>query len=78
MSSTQPAERDAPRPAKQPERFLRIDQVLNRVGESRTSWYEGMAAGLRPKSLHLPGTRTVVWREAELDAFMEAIIKAAA
>lgn len=56
--------------AEKPKRLLRLRQVLDRVPVSETTWYELVNAGKAPT----PGNigRAPVWREDEIDAFVEA------
>ncbi len=56
--------------AEKPKRLRRLRQVLDRVPGSETTWYELVNAGKAPT----PGNigRAPVWREDEIDAFVEA------
>ena len=55
-------------------RLLRINQVLARVPIGRSSWWEGCRTGRYPKPIKL-GPRTTVWREEDIDAFIESLGK---
>ena len=46
-------------------RFLRLPEVLNLVGVTRSTLYRWMDAGAFPKQIHL-GPRSVVWNEQEV------------
>lgn len=56
-------------------RFLRLAEVRNRVGYGRATIYRLMAAGQFPRSYSL-GARAVAWLESEIDAWIEARVKA--
>ncbi len=53
------------------DRFLRIGEVCRLVGCGRSWIYARVRAGEFPPPLRL-GHRTVVWRESEVRAWMEA------
>ena len=55
-------------------RLLRINQVLALVPIGRSSWWEGCRTGRYPKPIKL-GPRTTVWREEDIDAFIESLGK---
>lgn len=55
-----------------PERFLRIDQVLDRSGHSKTTLYEAIKRGDYPAPVKRG--RTSLWIESEID---EAIAREA-
>ena len=46
-------------------RFLRISEVLDRVGVSRPTIYRWVAAGEFPKQISI-GTNSVVWLESDV------------
>lgn len=52
-------------------RALRIRDVLQRVGLSRSTVYAYVHAGLFPKPLRL-GARAVGWMESDIDAWLQA------
>lgn len=52
-------------------RVLRLKQVLERTGKSRSAWYADLAKGLAPSSI-LIGARSVGWLESEIDAYISA------
>jgi len=54
----------------QADRFLRIREMLWRVGLSRSSMYRMMNKGNFPRQIKLNGT-TSVWSEKEIMAWME-------
>ena len=51
-------------------RFLRLGEVLERTGMSKTFIYARMRNGTFPKQIQL-GSRTVVWNEQEVTKWME-------
>jgi prophage regulatory protein len=65
-------ERRAPRPVR---RFLRLPEVMERVGLRHTQIYDRMAEGKFPKAVKV-GDRAVAWIESEIDAYQEACIAA--
>ncbi|MGB1875598.1 MAG: helix-turn-helix transcriptional regulator [Rhodospirillaceae bacterium] len=52
-------------------RALRIHQVLDKTGLSRTHTYRLIAQGDHPKPIQL-SERVFVWNEADIDAWLEA------
>ena len=50
--------------------FLRISEVIRRVGVSRPTIYRWMREGTFPKQIQL-GSRSVVWNEQEVIKWME-------
>lgn len=52
------------------DRFLNIQQVLDRVGASRSSVYAWMNLGLFPRSRQL-GPRRKAWLESEIASWIE-------
>ena len=55
-----------------PPRLIRLPEVIARVGLKRSSIYQRMAEGRFPKGRSL-GPRCVVWIEAEVDEWVEAV-----
>jgi len=51
-------------------RLLRIDQVLERIPVSKTTWYEGVRKGVYPPPVRLT-PRTTAWFEADIDDLMD-------
>ena len=51
-------------------RFVRLPEVLNLVGVTRSTLYRWMDEGTFPKQIHL-GPRTIVWNEREVVQWME-------
>ncbi|WP_374614822.1 AlpA family phage regulatory protein [Sphingorhabdus sp.] len=47
-------------------RLIRLPEVINRVGLSRSAIYKRMAEGVFPRSRSL-GPKCAVWVEAEID-----------
>jgi prophage regulatory protein len=58
-----------------PIRFLRLPEVIARVGLRRASIYLHIADGTFPKQISL-GPRAVGWLEHEIDAWIAARIRA--
>jgi len=52
-----------------PDRFLRLQTVLNRTGLSRTTMYRMMRDGSFPENVQL-GPRCVGWRESAIESWM--------
>ena len=52
-------------------RALRIKQVLDKTGLSRTHTYRLIAQGDHPKPIQL-SERVFVWNEADIDAWLES------
>ena len=50
--------------------LLRVREVLEMTGMSRSFIYAQMAEGTFPKQIHL-GPRTIVWNEREVVQWME-------
>ena len=57
-----------------PPRLIRLPEVIARVGLKRSSIYQRMAEGRFPKARSL-GPRCVVWVEAEIDAWIAAVMQ---
>lgn len=55
-------------------RLLRLQEVLNRVPISRSSWWEGCRTGRFPQPIKI-GPRTTVWRAEDIDAFIDSLGK---
>ena len=51
-------------------RLLRLNQVLELIPISKSSWWAGCKSGRYPKPIKL-GPRTTVWREADIIALLE-------
>jgi prophage regulatory protein len=49
----------------QPEKLLRLPQVLSIIPISRSSWWKGVKSGLYPPAVRL-GKRTTAWRESDV------------
>lgn len=56
-------------------KFLRISQVLERIPVSVGTWRRGVRAGRYPQPIKL-GPKITVWLEADIDAFLEKIVRA--
>ena len=57
------------------QRFLRLREVIHRSGLPRTSLYRDVASGAFPKPIAI-GKRSRGWIESEVDAWIEAHIRA--
>lgn len=55
-------------------RLLRLQEVLNRVPISKSSWWEGCRTGRFPQPIKI-GPRTTVWRAEDIDAFIDSLGK---
>jgi prophage regulatory protein len=55
----------------QARRALRLTNVLDKVGVSRTQLYRLIGQGDFPRQFHL-SARTSAWDEAEVDAWLQA------
>lgn len=56
-------------------RVMRIAEVKERTGKSRTAIYREMAAGQFPKNFPT-GQNTVGWLESEIDQWIDSCIEA--
>lgn len=54
----------------QPDRLLRLKQVLQLIPVSKSTWWVGVKTGRFPKPIKL-GPRTTAWRESDIRALME-------
>ena len=54
-------------------RILRLPEVIEKTGISRSSIYEQMQLGLFPKQLRL-GKRMVGWSESEIEKHLEELL----
>lgn len=52
-----------------PNKFLRLPQVLDRTGQSRSTLYLRISEGTFPKQVSL-GPRSVAWVEAEVESWI--------
>lgn len=53
-------------------RLLRLQQVLARIPISKSSFWEGCRSGRFPQPIKI-GPRTTVWREEDIDTFIESL-----
>ena len=56
-------------------RFYRLQQVKHQVGLGRSAIYSGVQRGTFPAPVNI-GARAVAWLSDEIEAWMEARIKA--
>jgi prophage regulatory protein len=54
-------------------RLIRLPAVLDRTGDSRSSFLEKVKRGLAPKPVRI-GLRSVAYVEAEVDAYIERLV----
>ena len=54
-------------------RFLRLPEVLERVGLRRSAWYQRVLDGRAPQPLKL-GAKIAVWPENEIDAWQAGVL----
>jgi len=54
-------------------RLLRLKSVISQTGLSRSTIERRIAAGLFPKPVRL-GTRSIAWRAAEVDAWVNNLV----
>lgn len=55
-----------------PNRLLRLNQVLDRIPVSKTTWYDGIKAGRYPSAIRL-APRTSAWLESDIEALIERL-----
>lgn len=55
-----------------PDRFLRVNQVLELFPVSRSRWWQGVKEGIYPQGVKL-SPRTTAWRESEIMALIERL-----
>jgi prophage regulatory protein len=56
-----------------PRRFLRLPEVMQRVGLKHTQIYQRISEGRFPRPVRV-GDRAVAWVESEIDAYQDACI----
>lgn len=54
----------------QPNRFIRLPEVIHLIGLSRSQIYKMQGDGLFPRSVHL-SERSIAWREIEVLHWMD-------
>lgn len=59
-----------------PRRFLRLQQVIEKVGFEKTAIYERVARREFPRPVPISGSTTVRWVESEVDDWMDAQVQA--
>jgi prophage regulatory protein len=57
----------------QGEMFLRLPQVIQKVGMSRATIYKQMKKGF-PKPVKIAGGYSSAWLASEIEAYMQAIV----
>ena len=57
-------------------KFLKLPEVRNRTGKSRSSIYQGVKDGTFPKQIKIGGPRAVGWIESEIEDYLQACIEA--
>ena len=58
-----------------PKRLLRLQQVLERIPVSKSTWWAGVKTGRFPEAIRM-GERCTMWRESDIDAWIEKISEA--
>ena len=61
--------------AKQGDRFLRLPEVMKKVGVSKQTIYGRMKDGTFPQSFK-NGSRLTLWLESQIDAYMNCLMSA--
>ena len=56
--------------------FLRLDDVIRRVGLKRSQIYNMIKAGSFPASRSYPGTRSTFWLESDIADWQQQVIDA--
>lgn len=56
-------------------RILRLKQVLERTGKSRSATYQDIAKGLHPSAIRI-GARSIGFLESEIDAYIQSCVAA--
>lgn len=56
-------------------RLLRVRDVMQRTGLSKSSWWKGVREGRFPKPVRIT-PRTCAWPEPEIDAIVQSAIEA--
>ena len=56
-------------------KFLKLPEVRNRTGKSRSSIYQGMKDGTFPTAIRI-GPRAVAWLESEIESHNQSCIDA--
>lgn len=56
-----------------PRRFLRLPEVIERVGLKHTQIYQRMSEGKFPRPVRV-GDRAVAWVESEIESYQEACV----
>ena len=56
---------------REPHRLIRIREVLRKVGDSQSKWYEDVKAGRAPKPVKI-GEHSVAWYEPDIDDVIDA------
>jgi len=59
---------------KKGEKLLRLNDVLERLPISKSTWLYGVKNGYYPQPIKL-GVRTIAWRESNIDSIVENGIK---
>ena len=55
-------------------KLLKLQQVIERVAQSKSTIYRGMDAGLFPRPIKL-GSRMVRWVSDDIDAYLARLLK---
>lgn len=68
----EPSRNTSPEAQPIPDRFLRVNQVLELFPVARSTWWKGVKDGLYPKGVKL-SERTTAWRMSEIQALIERL-----
>lgn len=59
-------------PAPSNDRFLRINQVLEKFPVGRSTWWAGVKDGKYPRGIKL-SERTTAWRQSDIEALIDRL-----
>jgi prophage regulatory protein len=72
-AGTAPAPGAAPAPVGEPDRLLRLPEVLAMVGLKRTAWFNLVRSGAAPQPVHIG--RATAWPQSEVQGFIRDRIR---
>ena len=52
------------------EKLLKLGEILAWLRISKSTWYDGVKRNEFPQPIHI-GTRTVVWRECDIENYLQ-------
>lgn len=59
-------------------RIVRLPEILERTGLSKSAWYRAISEGKAPKPSPILGSRAVGWSSKSIDNFVESVLEEAA